>query len=371
MEKRFKIIKKYKNAKVGILKTKKSEILTPTFMPVASQATVKTLSNEELELSNVDIFVSNAYHLYLRPGVEIIKSLGGLHKFMNWKKSILTDSGGFQLYSLARLRKISDDGVWFQSHIDGSYHFLSPQKIIDIQTDLGADIIMCLDECTNYPIDYDYAKKSVELTINWAKLSKERFSKNIGNQQLLFGIVQGSTYLDLREKCCKEITNIGFDGYGIGGLSVGEPKDKMYSVVKEVCKILPDEVPVYAMGVGTVEDILECVGYGVDLFDCVIPTRNGRNGQALTSYGKINIKNSEYKKDSLPIEPGCECYCCKNYSRAYIHHLFHSGELLGLRLLTLHNVNFYIRLMKTIRESIMKEDFEKEKDIFLKKFENE
>jgi len=375
MTKCFEILKKSKEtkARVGILKTSHGEVNTPVFMPVATQGTVKTISNNELHQIKVEMFVANTYHLYLRPGVQIIKKANGLHKFINWEKPILTDSGGYQVYSLATLRKITTEGVEFQSHIDGSTHFFSPEKVIDLQTEFGADIIMCFDECSPYPCSYDYAKNSMELTLDWAKRCKRHF-ENIkepkNSSQLLFGITQGSTYLDLRKESALKTIDIDFDGYAIGGLSVGEPKEITFEVVKEITPLFPEEKPRYAMGVGTPEEIWHCVEQGIDMFDCVIPTRNGRNGQALTSFGKLNIKNAEFKEDFNPLDPLCDCPVCKDYSRSYIHHLFHSGELLSLRLLTLHNLFFMIKLLNLIRNSIKSEIFLEEKKKFLEKYGN-
>ncbi len=376
MTKCFEILKNSKDSKarIGIFKTSHGEITTPVFMPVATQGTVKTISNTELHKIGVEIFVANTYHLYLRPGIQIIKKAQGLHKFINWNKSILTDSGGFQIYSLATLRKITDEAVEFQSHLDGSSHFFTPEKVIELQYEFGSDIIMCLDECNSYPCTYDYAKVSLERTIRWAKRCKEKFIQLYENsenkKQLLFGIIQGSTYLDLRKESTLKTLEIDFDGYAIGGLAVGEPKEVTLEIVKEISPMLPENKIRYAMGVGTPEEIWQFVEQGIDMFDCVIPTRNGRNGQALTSIGKLNIKNSEFRDDFAPLDPSCNCPVCKEYSRAYIHHLFHAGELLSLRLLTLHNLFFMLKLLKLIKDSIKTGTFLKEKKNFLEKYCN-
>jgi queuine tRNA-ribosyltransferase len=355
-------------ARAGQLLTAHGLIETPVFMPVATQGSVKTVSNDDLISAGVELFISNAYHLYLRPGLDVINRFNGLHGFTGWTKGITTDSGGFQLYSLAKLRKISAEGVEFQSHIDGSAHFFSPEKVIDIQSQLGADIIMCFDECPPYPSSYEYAQKSMELTLEWAKRCKSRFNQVRNKQQFLFGIVQGNTFHDLREQSLARTVEFDFDGYSIGGLSVGEPKDVMYELIERYVNKLPEPKPRYTMGIGLPEDIWYCVEHGVDMFDCVIPSRNGRNGQAFTTYGKVNIKNAEYRTDQGPLDPDCECSACRRYTRAYLHHLYHSGELLALRLLTLHNIFFIIKLTKIIRASIKQDNFLAEKEQFLKKY---
>jgi len=372
--KAFEIIKKDKNSKarIGILRTKSAEIQTPLFLPVGTLGVVKTLSYKELEDIGVDAFISNTYHLYFRPGEEILKKFGGLHKFINWQKVIFTDSGGFQVYSLRELKKISQEGVEFKSHIDGSIHFFTPERVIELQKIINSDVALCLDECVEYPVEYEHAKKSVELTILWAKRCKEKFldisNRNATSNQLLFGIIQGSVYKDLRKKSAQEITEIGFDGYALGGVSVGEPKNLLQEIVSYTVDFFPEEKPRYAMGIGEIDDVWFCIENGYDIMDCVLPTRNGRNGQALTSYGKINIKNSKFSVDSSPLDLECDCYVCKNYSRALIHHYFKSGELLGLRLLSYHNVYFMINLFKKIRQAIENENFLEEKKKFLEKF---
>jgi queuine tRNA-ribosyltransferase len=373
METKFIIENKcsHTTARTGKIVTNHGIIDTPVFIPVATQGTVKTLSTDELDNLNVNIIISNAYHLYLRPGLETISLCGGLHNFIGWNKSILTDSGGYQLYSLSTLRKISKEGVEFQSHIDGSRHFFSPEKVTEIQHVLGSDIIMCFDECVPYPCEYSYAKNSVILTTEWAKKCKIRFNelKNENDKnQLIFGIIQGATYQDLRKQSAIDITDIGFDGYALGGLSVGEPREVMYEIINKIKDFLPDDKPLYIMGLGTPEDLWFAIENGFDMFDCVLPTRNGRNGQAITTFGKLNIKNSAYSVDFKPIDPECGCDTCKRYTRAYIHHLFHSGELLGLRLLTLHNIYFMLKLITRISISIKENRFLEEKKIFLENY---
>ncbi|MDI6641823.1 MAG: tRNA guanosine(34) transglycosylase Tgt [Elusimicrobiota bacterium] len=367
-------------ARTGKISTQHGEISTPVFMPVGTQGTVKTISNNELIELNTEIFVTNTYHLYLRPGIKVIKDSGGLHKFIGWNRPLLTDSGGYQVYSLADLRKITTDGVEFQSHIDGSQHFFSPESVIEMQKDLGADIVMCFDDCAPYPSSYDYAKESMERTLQWARRSKKAVSskqsaisekKNCElstvNRQLLFGIIQGSTYIDLRKVSAIKTVELNFDGYALGGLSVGEPKEVRLEIIENILPLLPAEKPRYAMGIGTPEEILTCIEFGIDMFDCVLPTRNGRNGQAITTFGKLNIKNSEYKTDYNPLDPECGCPVCQQHSRAYLHHLFHSGELLSMRLLTLHNLFFMLKLLDRIRKSIEEDRFLYLKEKFLKK----
>lgn len=357
---------------MGTLKTAHGEIATPVFMPVGTQGTVKTLSVAELDELGVGIILNNAYHLFLRPGAEIIASAGGLHRFISWDKPILTDSGGFQVFSLAQLRKISEEGVEFQSHIDGSKIFMSPEIMTEFQVSLGVDILMCFDDCTEYPVPHKKAKNSMEMTLRWAKRCREKFRElSIGlrdKNPLLFGIIQGSVYRDLRIESAERTVDIGFDGYAIGGLSVGEPRDEMFESLNVVLPALPHDKPRYFMGLGTPEDIWDCVEAGVDMFDCVLPTRNARNGQAFTFNGKINIKNAGYQKDFSPIDENCDCLACKRYSRAFINHLFRSQELLAGRLMTLHNIKFMIKLMSVIRESISKGEFKDEKERFLKKY---
>jgi len=347
----FKIIKNDSKSKArkGILKTPHGEIHTPVFMPVGTQGTVKAMKPEDLVEIGTQIILTNTYHLYLRPGDEIIKEMGGLHKFMNWHRPILTDSGGFQVFSLSKLNKVDEEGVTFQSHIDGSRYFLSPEKSIEIQNNLGADIIMAFDECTLYPIEYETAKESMNLTIKWAERSKKAHNNHL---QALFGIVQGSIFHDLRKQCVEAIINIGFDGYAIGGLSVGEPKEEMFKIVNQTTPLLPEDKPRYLMGVGTPEDLRECIRMGIDMFDCVLPTRNARNGNLFTSEGEISIKQNQYTRDYRPLDEKCDCYTCKNYSRAYLRHLYMTNEILSSILNTTHNICFFHKVVKEVREEI-------------------
>ena len=369
----FTLIAKDKNsqARIGKLFTAHGEIDTPCFMPVGTQGTVKTLSPAELEDSGAQIILANAYHIFLRPGLEVIKKAGGLHKFMSWPKSLLTDSGGYQIFSLALLRKVSDAGVEFQSHIDGMKHFFTPETVVQIQTDYGSDIIMPLDECVHYPCAKDYAEVAMSRTIDWAKRSKTAingYRAASQKQNLLFAIIQGSTYEDLRRECAKALTEIDFDGFAIGGVSVGEPQDLRYNITHLVASMLPEGRPRYLMGVGMPQEILESVGMGIDMFDCVIPTRYGRNGTAFTSIGKLTVRNSPYIEDLKPLDPKCSCYTCKNFSRSYLRHLFNTQELLGLRLVTLHNVHFYLELMRKAREAIRQDKFTEFKKEFLNNY---
>ncbi|MBU0952233.1 MAG: tRNA guanosine(34) transglycosylase Tgt [Elusimicrobia bacterium] len=370
----FQIITKSKNtkARIGKITTSHGEVSTPVFMPVATQGTVKTISNDELRKIGTELFIANTYHLYLRPGLEIIKLSGGLHKFINWERSIITDSGGFQVYSMADLRKISSEGVSFQSHVDGSTHFFSPESVVDIQIKLGTDIMMCFDECPPYPSTYDYTKNSMELTLNWAKRCKSQLMNSDverpNQKQLIYGIIQGSTYLDLRKESALRTIDLDFDGYAIGGLAVGEPQEISQEIIDKITPLLPENKPRYAMGIGTPEEIWSYVEQGIDMFDCVLPTRNGRNGQALTFSGKLNIRNAEYAKDFRPLEVGCKCPVCVEYSRAYIHHISRCGELLSLKLLSLHNVFFMLKLTDLIKKSILEGNFNQEKAKFIENY---
>ncbi len=368
---KFKQLDKDKNSKArtGYIETDHGIVETPIFMPVGTQGTVKAVNQDLLENDiKAQIVLSNAYHLYLRPGTEILEKAGGLHKFMNWKKPILTDCGGYQIFSLTEFRKLKPDGVEFRSHLDGSLHFFTPEKIVKIQRSIGSNIMMVLDECTPYPCDYDYADKSAKLTSDWAILNKEAFENTkplYSHGQILFGIVQGSIYKDLRERSGKDLLKIGFDGYAVGGLAVGEPVDIMYNIVDFVTDFLPENKPRYLMGVGRPENILEAVERGIDMFDCVMPTRNGRNSNLFTSGGVLNIRNAKYKDDLKPLDEKCECYTCKNYSRAYLRHLFNAGEILALELASIHNLYFYLNLMKLIRQHIKKGDFTNWKNNFI------
>ena len=362
---------KYSKARAGSFETDHGVVETPIFMPVGTQGTVKAVDQSYL-INDIKarIVLSNTYHLYLRPGTEVLEKAGGLHKFMSWPKPILTDSGGYQVFSLSELRKLKTDGVEFSSHLDGSRHFFTPEKVINIQRSLGSDIMMVLDECTPFPCDYEYAVKSTELTSNWAVLNKEAFNKTssmYGHKQYLFGIIQGSVYNDLREKSAKDITSIGFDGYAIGGLAVGEPVDKMYEMVDFTTGFMPEDQPRYLMGVGRPENILEAIENGIDMFDCVMPTRNGRNANLFTSAGVLAMRNAQYKDDFGTIDESCDCYTCKNYSRAYLRHLFISGEILALELSSIHNLHFYLNLVSEARKRIIEGNFSDWKNEIIKK----
>jgi len=366
---RFELLKKDRTsrARLGRLITPHGIVNTPVFIPVGTQGSVKTLTPEELKGIGVEMILSNTYHLYLRPGHELIKELGGLHRFIHWDGPILTDSGGYQIFSQEGLTRVKEEGVYFQSHLDGSRHFLSPEKAIEIQEALGADIIMCLDECLPYPATYDDTLASMELTLRWARRCKEFMGSEFGVRglkQSLFGIIQGGMFRDLRRRGAEETVKIGFDGYAIGGLSVGEDKGLMYEMVEATVPYLPEDRPIYLMGIGTPEDLVEGVGRGIDMFDCVMPTRNARNGTLFTRYGKLVIRNSPYANDPRPIDEACGCYTCRNYTRAYLRHLFTAGELLAPRLNTIHNLYYYTNLMREIREAIAEERFEEFKDRF-------
>ena len=341
-------------ARCGRITTDHGVFETPVFMPVGTQGTVKALSPEDLHEIGVKILLSNTYHLYLRPGHELIRRLGGLHRFMSWEGPILTDSGGYQIYSLAKLRTLSEDGAAFQSHVDGSRHFIGPREAVAIQEALGSDIIMAFDECAPFPSSYEYVQNSVRLTSRWAG---ECLKARQNSAQTLFGIVQGGTYHDLREKCAIELVSMGFDGYAIGGLSVGEDRETRREVIEKTVPFLPADKPVYLMGAGRPEDILDAVALGVDMFDCVLPTRNARNGFLFTSKGPLVIKNACHAEDSRPLDEDCGCYTCSRFSRAYLRHLFMAGELLAYRLNTIHNLHFYMAFMEEIREAIRKGTF--------------
>lgn len=366
----FKIEKTSKEckARTGIITTDHGIIETPIFMPVGTQGTVKAIEQRELLELGAQIILGNTYHLYLRPGHELINNFGGLHKFINWEKPILTDSGGYQVFSLQDLRKLSEEGVEFKSHIDGSKHFFSPEYVVEIQRHIGSDIIMVLDECTLYPATKEDALKSMKLSEKWAVRSKKAFleSKELfGTKQFLFSIGQGSVYPDLRKQYLKKMIDTGFDGYAIGGLSVGEPADIMYEITDVSTDILPADKPRYLMGVGTPENILEAIGLGIDMFDCVLPTRNARNGQLFTTRGKINIRNNKYKLSDLPIDANIDSYASRNFSLGYLRHLFISNEILGLQLASLHNIAFYLWLVKTARQKIFDGDFTKWKKMVI------
>jgi queuine tRNA-ribosyltransferase len=344
----------FSRARLGSLKTAHGEIETPIFMPVGTNATVKAMTPEDLLAINARIILSNTYHLYLRPGHRLVEKMGGLHAFMNWQRPILTDSGGFQVFSLGELRKISEEGVRFQSHLDGSYHFLTPELSVRIQEALGADIIMCFDECPAATADYAYVSRSLEMTTRWAQRCKDAHRRE---GQQLFGIIQGGMHYDLRARSLEDICSIGFDGYALGGLSVGEEKEQMYGVMEACAPLMPRDAPRYIMGIGAPEDLVEAVRHGYDMFDCVMPTRNARNGMLFTSQGRINIKSKIYEEDGGPLDPECGCHVCRNYSRAYLRHLYRAGEILSSNLNTYHNLYYFLDLMQRMRKSIRNNSF--------------
>ena len=372
-------------ARAGLLHTPHGVIETPIFMPVGTAGSVKGITQDSLEDLGVQILLGNTYHLYLRPGHELIREMGGLHRFMSWNLPILTDSGGFQVMSLKGLSRLTEDGVWFQSHLDGSSHFLSPEKSMEIQLALGADIIMAFDECVRYPASRETVLRATKLSGRWARRSKDSYLQMLGSQgnpsgqspnvpmetgiaatkapathvPTLFGIVQGGMELDLRKESAEEITDLGFEGYALGGLSVGESKTETYDVAEFTANLLPQDMPRYLMGVGTPEDLAECVARGIDMFDCVMPTRNARNGCAFTSEGKLSLRNSRYAKDVRPLDAACGCSVCRRYSRAYIRHLFVAGEMLAGMLVTHHNLYFYLDTMRKIRQAILSGEFGK------------
>ena len=336
-------------------------IETPIFMPVGTQGSVKALEQRELEELGAQIILGNTYHLYLRPGINVLTAMGGLHSFMNWKKPILSDSGGYQVFSLSDLRKISEEGVIFKSHLDGSTHFFTPEKVVEIQRAIGSDIIMVLDECTPYPCENEYAERSNELTMRWADRCQKRFKNTqplYEHAQALFAIVQGSVFENIRKHSASVLSDMDFEGYAIGGLAVGEPKEMMYDMISVCTDVLPKQKPRYLMGVGTPENLLEAIERGVDMFDCVLPTRNGRNAMLFTKHGTMTITNAKYKEDFSPVDSSCECSTCKNYSRAYLRHLFQVKEILGLHLASVHNLYFYQWLMRTAREKIRSNHFQ-------------
>lgn len=359
----FEIIKECSatGARVGRLITPHGVIDTPVFMPVGTQATVKTMTPEELNALDVQIILSNTYHLYLRPGAELIREAGGLHRFMHWERSILTDSGGYQVFSLGELREITEEGVTFRSHIDGSTHFLSPERATEVQMALGADIIMAFDECPPYPCPYEYVKDSLERTTRWAERCLQVHTRK---DQALFGIIQGGVFPDLRAQSARELMALDFPGYAIGGLSVGEPKALMYDILEQTVPLLPANKPRYLMGVGSPDCLVEGVHRGIDMFDCVLPTRIARNGTVMTRQGKLVVRNAEYARDWRPLEPGCDCYACRNYTRAYIRHLIKANEVLGIRLTTMHNLAFLLRLMREIRQAIWEDRFPAYRETF-------
>ena len=364
------------HARRGIVHTPHGDIQTPIFMPVGTAATVKAMRPEQVEEMGAQIILSNTYHLYLRPGHDIVKEAGGLHKFMNWNKPILTDSGGFQVFSLGKMRKITEEGVKFQSHIDGSRHMLSPEKSIEVQHALGSDIMMAFDECAPYPADRDYVKRSFERTSRWLERCKayheEYCERNGGESQVLgegvnqslFGIMQGGVYKDMRRESAAQVVEMDLPGYSIGGLSVGEPKEIMYDVMDDCVELLPKNKPRYLMGVGSPDCLFEGVERGIDMFDCVLPTRIARHGMAMTSQGRVNIKNAKYERDYTPLDPNCDCYVCRNYSRAYLRHLFKADEILSAMLMSTHNLHFLIKTMENIRQAIDEDRFTEYKKEF-------
>ena len=365
---KYELEKKDKNARAGVISTPHGEIKTPVFMPVGTQATVKAMTKEELKEINSQIILGNTYHLHLRPGDKLVNDFGGLHGFMNWDRPILTDSGGFQVFSLGDLRDIKEEGVNFRSHIDGSKHFLSPEKSIEIQNNLGSDIMMVLDECPPGLSSREYLIPSIERTSRWAKrcIAANRNKETQG----LFAIVQGGIYEDLRDKSFNELFEMDddFSGYALGGLAVGEPREDMYRILEYITPKLPEDKPRYLMGVGEPVDMLEAVEDGIDMMDCVQPTRLGRHGTVFTKYGRLVIKNSSYSRDDRPLDEDCDCYVCKNYTRAYIRHLFKTGEILGQRLATYHNLHFLLKLMDNARNAILNEKFQEYKEEFLKNY---
>lgn len=352
----FKLLAKDGQARLGQLDLAHGQIQTPIFMPVGTYGAVKAMSPQELLTINSQIILGNTFHLWLRPGLDVIKQFGGLHKFNGWHKPILTDSGGFQVFSLGKLRKITPEGVHFRNPINGEKLFLSPEISMQIQTILNSDIAMIFDECTAYPASYAQAELSMELSLRWARRSRDEFNR-LNNSNALFAIVQGGIYPELRLRSLNELMNIGFDGVAIGGLSVGEPKHEMYAMLDYLSNILPEDKPHYLMGVGTPEDLVYGVKSGIDMFDCVMPTRNARNGWLFTRFGDIKIKNSRFKQDSQPLDSSCSCYTCQNFSRAYLHHLYKIGEILGAQLNTIHNLHYYLSLMDEIRLAIAEGKF--------------
>ena len=365
---KYELIHKCKQtgARLGRVHTPHGSFDTPVFMPVGTQASVKGMSPDEVKSIGAKIILGNTYHLYLRPGGEIIKKAGGLHGFMNWSLPILTDSGGFQVFSLANLRDIKEEGVTFRSHIDGSKHFISPEKSIEIQNALGADIIMAFDECVPYPCEYEYAKKSMEMTTRWA-IRCRNFHQNT-EKQALFGIIQGSTYEDLRRESAKQITSLDLPGYAIGGLSVGEPAEIMNDILEKTVPFIPEDRPRYLMGVGSPDYLIDGSIRGIDMFDCVLPTRIGRNGTVFTSGGRIIVRDAKYAEDFSPIDHECDCYACRNFSRAYIRHLFKCREMFGLRLATWHNLRFLVKLMENVRDAIKNDRLADFRDEFFENF---
>ncbi len=367
MKIKYELLKTEKNtkARLGKIHTNYGTFDTPMFMPVGTQATVKTLSPEEVKACGSGIILANTYHLWLKPGADIVEHAGGLHKFMNWDQAILTDSGGFQVFSLAKPKDITEEGVYFKNIYNGDKMLMTPEKSIEIQNKLDSDIAMSFDECVGFPHTREYVEKSVERTIRWARRGKEVFNNP---NQSLFGIVQGAEFEDLRKHCAEELIKMNFDGYSIGGTAVGESKELQYKQVEYACKYLPEDKTRYLMGVGDPIDIIENVIRGVDIFDCVSPTRLARHGHALTFNGKINLRNACYKEDFTPVEDGCDCYCCKHYTRAYVNHLIRSDEVFGQRLLSIHNIRFLTRLTEDLRKSIKDDNILEYRENFIKKY---
>ena len=363
----IKKIDKKTGARLGVMHLPHGDVETPVFMPVGTQATVKSMTPEELKDEvKSHIILSNTYHLYLRPGHELIREAGGLHKFMNWDRNILTDSGGFQVFSLGDLRKITEEGVEFRSHLNGSKHFISPEKSMEIQNALGSDIMMAFDECAPYGASYDYVQKSMRRTTRWAKRCKE-YHKNTQNQAL-FGIVQGGFFNDLRKESAKELAKLDFPGYAVGGISVGEPKEEFLDILSYTTPLLPENKPRYLMGVGSPDYLIEAAISGIDMCDCVMPTRMARNGTALTHFGQVNLLNACHAKDFTTLDKECDCYTCKNYTKAYIRHLFKAKEILGARLLSIHNLRFLVNLMENVREAIKQDSLLEFREEFYKKY---
>ena len=361
-------VDKNTKARYGILHTNHGDVEVPMFMPVGTLATVKTLSPEEVKECGAGVILANTYHLSLRPGEDLVQEAGGLHKFMNYDGPMLTDSGGFQVFSLSDNRQITEEGVTFKSHLNGEKLFISPERAIEIEEKLGADIIMSFDECCPYPVTHEYMKNSVDRTLRWAKRGKDAHKRE---DQALFGIVQGGEFKDLRKYCAEELVKMDFDGYSIGGTSIGEPKDVMYKMVSYAVDYLPFDKPRYLMGVGSVDEILDGVEKGVDMFDCVLPTRIARHGALMTSKGRVNIRDKKYERDFTPLDNECDCYCCKNYTKAYLRHLYKCDETFGKRLLSIHNVRFLIRMMEEARLAIKEDRFSEFKKQFLEKFGDE
>ncbi len=361
----IKHICKQTGARYGILHTPHGDVEVPMFMPVGTLATVKALSPEEVKACGAGVILSNTYHLSLRPGADIVAKAGGLHKFMNYDGPMLTDSGGFQVFSLAERRKITEEGVTFKNHLNGDKLFFSPEIAIGIEEKLGADIAMSFDECPPYPVSYEYMKNSVERTLRWAKRGKDAHKRE---DQALFGIVQGGEFADLRKMCAEELTKMDFDGYSIGGTSIGEPKDVMFKMVEYSVPYLPKDKPRYLMGVGSIDYILEGIAMGVDMFDCVLPTRIARHGALMTSKGRVNIRDLKYAEDFTPLDDQCDCYCCKNYTKAYLRHLYKCDETFGKRLLSIHNIRFLIHMMEEARKAIREDRFGDFKDEFIKQY---